>query len=165
MAILLNLVKSCMLFADDIVLCSTRRDHEERKLEEWRRAMEERGWKISKMKTEYMGCNEHQEAEIQLQGETIKRVKTFTYLGSTLAEDGEVDAEVTHRVQSGWNNWKRVSGMLCERRMNVKIKGKLSITLVRPALYGAETWALKKAQEKKLEVAEMRMLRWICGVT
>ena len=39
-------------------------------------------------------------------------------------------------------------------------------TVVRPALlYGAETWALKKAQEKKLEVAEMRMLRWMCGVT
>ena len=34
-------------------------------------------------------------------------------------------------------------------------------TVVRPALmYGAETWASKKAQEKKLEVVEMR-----CGVT
>ena len=29
----------------------------------------------------------------------------------------------------------------------------------------AETWALKKAQENKLEVAEIRMLRWMCGVT
>ena len=29
----------------------------------------------------------------------------------------------------------------------------------------AETWALKKAHENKLEVAEMRMLRWMCGVT
>ena len=28
-----------------------------------------------------------------------------------------------------------------------------------------KTWALKKAHEKKLEVAEMRMLRWMCGVT
>ena len=24
------------------------------------------------------------------------------------AEDGELDAEVTHRVQSGWKNWKSV---------------------------------------------------------
>ena len=32
-------------------------------------------------------------------------------------------------------------------------------------LYGAETWAEKKAQEKKLDVAEMRMLRWMSGVT
>ena len=93
-----------MLFADDIVLCSTRRDHVERKLEEWRIAMEERGLTISRRKTEYLGCNEHQDAEIQLQGETVKRVKTLTYLGSTLAEDGELDAEVTHRVQSGWKN-------------------------------------------------------------
>ena len=77
----------CMLFADDIVLCSTRRDHVERKHEEWRIAMEERGLKISRRKTEYLGCNEHQDAEIQLQGETVKKVKTFTYLGSTLAKD------------------------------------------------------------------------------
>ena len=39
-------------------------------------------------------------------------------------------------------------------------------TVVRPAmLYGGETWAVKKAQEKKLDVAEMRMLRWMSGVT
>ena len=29
----------------------------------------------------------------------------------------------------------------------------------------AETWAAKKAQEKKLNVAEKRMLRWVFGVT
>ena len=114
-----------MLSADDIVRCSTRSDHVERKLEEWRRAMEERGLKISRRKTEYLGCNEHQDAEIHLQEETVKRVKTFTYLGSTLAEDGELDAEVTHRVQTGWKNWKRVAGVLCDTRMNMKIKGKV----------------------------------------
>ena len=156
----------CMLFADDIVLCGTRRDHVERKLEEWRTAMGERGLTISRKKTEYLGCNEHQDAEIQFQGEPLKRVKTFTHLGSTLAEDGELDAEVTHRVQRGWKNWKKVSGVSCDRRMNMKINGKVYRTVVRPALmHGAETWALKKAQEKKLEVAEMRMLRWMCGVT
>ena len=32
-------------------------------------------------------------------------------------------------------------------------------------MYGAETWALKKAQEKKLEVAEMRTLHCMCRVT
>ena len=32
-------------------------------------------------------------------------------------------------------------------------------------MYGADTWAVKKAQEKKLEVAEMRMLRWMSEVT
>ena len=88
-----------MLFADDTVLCSTRRERLERKLGEWRRAMEERGLKISRKKTEYLGCTEHQDAEIHLQGETVNRVKTFTYLGSILAEDGQLDTEVTQSVE------------------------------------------------------------------
>ena len=91
----------CILFADDIVMCSTRREHVERKIEGWRRAMGERGLKFSTQKTELFGCNEHQYAEIHLQAATVKRVKTFTYLESTLAEAGELDAEVIHRVQSG----------------------------------------------------------------
>ncbi|XP_068233602.1 uncharacterized protein [Palaemon carinicauda] len=32
-------------------------------------------------------------------------------------------------------------------------------------MYAAETWAIKKTEEKKLDVAELRMLRWMCGVT
>ena len=49
----------------------------------------------------------------------------------------------------------------------MKITGKVYRTVVRTALMygGRETWALKKAQENKSEVAEMRMLRWMCGVT
>ena len=32
-------------------------------------------------------------------------------------------------------------------------------------MYGAETWAVKKTREKKLGLAEMRMLGWMNGVT
>ena len=32
-------------------------------------------------------------------------------------------------------------------------------------LYGSETWATTKRQEKRIEVTEMRMRRWMCGVT
>ena len=56
--------------------------------------------------------------------------------------------------------------LLCHRRISLRVKGKVYKTVVRPAMmYGAETWAVKKAQEKKLDVAEMRMLRWMSGVT
>ena len=74
--------------------------------------------------------------------------------------------EMTHRIQSGWQNWKRVLGILCDRRIRLRVKRKVYKTVVRPAMmYGAETWAVKKAQEKKLDVAEMRMLRRMSGVT
>ena len=40
--------------------------------------------------------------------------------------------------------------------------GEVYKTVIRPAMmYGAETWAVKK----KLDVAEMRMLGWMSGVT
>ena len=48
----------------------------------------------------------------------------------------------------------------------MKLKGNVYRTVVRPALlYGAETWATTRGQEARLEVNEMRMLRWMCGVT
>ena len=44
----------------------------------------------------------------------------------------------------------------------MKLQGKVYKAVVRPAmLYGAET----RGQEARLEVNEMRMLRWMCGVT
>ena len=50
--------------------------------------------------------------------------------------------------------------------MPVKLKGKVYKTVIRPdMLYGVETWATMKRQEKRIEVTEMRMLRWTCGVT
>ena len=32
-------------------------------------------------------------------------------------------------------------------------------------LYGSECWTLKRKHEHKMDVAEMRMLKWICGHT
>ena len=56
--------------------------------------------------------------------------------------------------------------ILCDTKISARVKGKVYKTVVRPAMiYGAETWPIKKAQEKRLEVTEMRMLRWMCGVT
>ena len=38
--------------------------------------------------------------------------------------------------------------------------------VIRPTLlYGAECWQIKKTQVQRLMVAEMRMIRWMCGFT
>ena len=47
----------CTLYADDIVLCATRREVVEKKVEEWRRAMEDRGLNINRRETVYLRCN------------------------------------------------------------------------------------------------------------
>ena len=50
--------------------------------------------------------------------------------------------------------------------LNAKLNGKTYKTAVRPAMfYSSETCGVKKAQEKKMEVVEMKMERWMGGVT
>ena len=78
----------------------TRREHVERKLDELRRAMEERGLKINRNNTNTWVQRIPRRRD-PFTGRYLKKAKTFT----TLVEDGELDADVNHRVQSGWNNW------------------------------------------------------------
>ncbi|KAK3516862.1 hypothetical protein QTP70_027082, partial [Hemibagrus guttatus] len=157
-----------MMFADDIVICSESREQVEENLERWRFALERRGMKVSCSKTEYMCVNEREgSGTVRLQGEEVKKVQEFKYyLGSTVQSNGESGKEVKKRVQAGWNGWRKVSGVLCDRKISARIKGKVYRTVVRPAmLYGLETVSLKKRQESELEVAELKMLRFSLGVT
>ncbi|KAK3513042.1 hypothetical protein QTP70_000198 [Hemibagrus guttatus] len=156
-----------MMFADDIVICSESREQVEENLERWRFALERRGMKVSRSKTEYMCVNEREgSGTVRLQGEEVKKVQEFKYLGSTVQSNGECGKEVKKRVQAGWNGWRKVWGVLCDRKISARIKGKVYRTVVRPAmLYGLETVSLRKRQESELEVAELKMLRFSLGVT
>ena len=103
---------------------------------------------------------------VNILGEELERVTHFKYLGTSMEEEGGMETEITKRVGAGWRNWKKCSVVLCDRRMSVKLKGNAYKTVIRPAMiYGAETWVTTKRQEKRIEVTDMRMLRWMCGVT
>ena len=158
-----------MMFADDIVICSESKEQVEEKLEGWIYALERRGMKVNRRKTEYMCVNERQDnssSTVKMQGEEVTKVDDFKYLGSTVQSNGECGREVKKRVQAGWNGWRRMSGVICDRRVPARVKGKVYKVAVRPAmLYGLETVALTKRQEAEMEVAELKMLRFSLGVT
>ncbi|KAK3517905.1 hypothetical protein QTP70_027308 [Hemibagrus guttatus] len=83
-----------MMFADDIVICSESREQVEENLERWRFALERRGMKVSRGKTEYMCVNEREgSGTVRLQGEEVKKVQEFKYLGSTVQSNGECGKE------------------------------------------------------------------------
>jgi len=156
-----------MMFADDIVICGDSKDQVEESLERWRYALERRGMKVSRTKTEYLCVNEREEGDtVRMQGVGLNKVTDFKYLGSTVQNDGKCEKEVKRRVQAGWNGWRSVTGVICDRHVPAEMKGRIYKTVVRPALmYGLETVALTKKQEAELEVAEMKMLRFALGVT
>ena len=123
--------------------------------------------KVSRSKTEYLCINGGNDDEtVKMEDTKVPRVKEFKYLGSTVQESGGCEREVKKRVQAGWNGWRRVSGVICDKRLPARVKGKVYSSVVRPAMvYGLETAAVTKKQVEEMEVAEMKMLRFTMGVT
>ena len=123
--------------------------------------------KVSRSKTKYLCINGGNDDEtVKMEDTKVPRVKEFKYLGSMVQESGSVEREVKKRVQAEWNKWRRVSGVICDRRLPARVKGKVYSSVVRPAMvYGLETVAVTKKQVEEMEVTEMKMLRFATGVT
>ncbi|XP_015158910.1 uncharacterized protein [Solanum tuberosum] len=130
----------CMLFADDIVLIDETRDRVNARLEVWRQTLESKGFRLSRTKTEYLGCKfsdalDEADVEVRLATQSIPKKESFKYLGSVIQGSGDIDDDVTHRIGVAWMKWRLASGVLCDKKIPPKLKG------------------------------EMRMLRWMCGHT
>ena len=155
-----------MLFADYVVLSIQNHRELEDDLEIWRNALERRDLKGSRSKTNYLklgGVDDRE--ELKLQGEKVKRAKN-KYLGSTVSSDGRCKEEVRRKIQAEWMSWKKVTGVLNNKKLSARVKGKIYKSVVRPAmLYGMETMAVTERQVGKIEVVELKMVRGALGVT
>ena len=160
----------CMMFADDVVLVGESPEELGERLEVWREALEGKGLRISRSKTEVIvfdfGESDSARQVMKMGDDEVGEVDKFKYLGSVVQNNGGNEEDVKNRIKCGWLKWREASGVLCDRRMPIRLKGKFYKTVVRPAmLYGSECWAVDKKTEQRMSVAEMRMLRWMSGVT
>jgi hypothetical protein len=154
----------CMLFTDDVVLMDESKTGVDQKLELWRRTLEAKVFRLSRSKTEKMKCDfcatTQEEGDVRLDGQVVSKKDTFRYLGLMLQKNGDIDEDVSHRIKAGWLKWHQASGVLCDPRVPLKLKGKFYRTAIRPdMLYGAECWPTKRQHVQQLSVAEMCMLR------
>ena len=59
-----------------------------------------------------------------------------------------------------------MSEVLCDRKLSARVKGKMYKSVVRTAmLCGMEMVAVTERQKGKMEVAELKMVRWALRVT
>ena len=80
------------MFANDVVLSRQNHRELEEDLEIWRNALERRGLKVSRSKTEYLKVGGADVGdELKLPGDVVKRVKNFKYLGSTVNTGGRCE--------------------------------------------------------------------------
>ncbi len=51
---------------------------------------------------------------------TTPTIKVFKYLGSVFAAGGS-ETHVNNRVKAAWARWRKVSGVICDKKMPIKI--------------------------------------------
>nr|XP_043619607.1 uncharacterized protein LOC122591401 [Erigeron canadensis] len=149
----------CMIFTDDIARIARSMNELNRRLEKWRAALEDNGLCVSREKTKYLRCDFDKQEIRQNWDEDIR-------IGERIHKLGGIDEYMIHRIQAGWMRWRAASGVMCDKRIPLKLKGKFYRVAIRPVmLYGSECWPMMKLQASRVEVTEMRMLRWSCGKT
>jgi hypothetical protein len=110
--------------------------------------LEAKVFRLSRSKTEYIkydfSATTQEEGDVRLDGQVVPKKDTFRYLGSMLQKNGDINENVSNRIKVGWLKWRQVSGVLCDPRVPLKVKGKFYRTAIRSAmLYGAEYWHTK----------------------
>ena len=105
-------VPGSMMFADDIVLRGDDERDMSAYLDTWRRALYDRGMRISRPKTQFIdfkfGQDNGQGREpVKILGQELQRLHHFKYLGSIVEETGGMTTEIPQRVSAAWINWKR----------------------------------------------------------
>jgi len=94
----------------------------------------------------------------------ILSVDKFCYLSDMLSVDGNADVAVETGIRIGWNKSRQLVSLLTNKDISLIVRGRLYGSCVRSSVRGSETWPVRKENEVALQRAEMRMVRWMCGV-
>jgi len=79
--------------------------------------------------------------------------------------DGDADAAVENRIWIGWNKFWQLVPLLTNNNISLKVRERLYSGCVWSSmLHVNKTWPVRKENEVALKQAEMRMVRWMCGM-
>ena len=83
----------------------------------------------------------------QIDGETVKTVSDFIFLGSKITADGDCSHEIKRRLVLGRKVMTNLDSILKSRDITLPTKVCLVKAMVFPVvIYGCESWTVKKAE-------------------
>ena len=88
-----------LLFADDIVMVTERKENMQKNLDVLKAAMEKWGMKMHLRKTRVMVVSKAGEGcSVTIDGEKIEEEQSLKYLGSIISADGSCDEDIKQRI-------------------------------------------------------------------
>ena len=92
----------------------------------------------------------------QIDGETMETVTDFIFLGSRITTDGDCSHEIKRRLVLGRKAMTNLDSILKSRDITLLTKVCLVKAMVLPvAMYGCESWTIKKAEHRRIDVLEL----------
>ena len=165
---------SVLLFDDDAVLVSDKRENLECLVAEFERMCREKKLKVNPGKSKVLcmegKCMEengavNEWAGLQLEGESLEKVNVFRYLGMDIAAGGGINEEINHRIAEGMKALGGLREIWKRGKITRDVKVKMFECFCVPSLlYGCETWTMNAKVRKRVEVFEMKGLRSASGV-
>ena len=97
-------------------------------------------------------------------GETVETVSDFIFLGSKITADGDCSHEIKRCLPLGRKVMTNLDSIFKSRDVTLPTKVRLVKAMVFPVvMYGCESWAVKKAEHRKIDAFELccwrRLLR------
>ena len=101
---------------------------------------------------------------VVINGEEIKKVSSFCYLGDFIGQRGECFNATTARIRSAWKKFRDLLPVLTCCGLSLKSHGYACNACVHSVLlYSSETWAATQEDFSCLNRSDMMMIRWICS--
>ncbi|VDO73608.1 unnamed protein product [Schistosoma curassoni] len=123
------------------------------------------GLDIHKGKSRILRYNTECTNPITIDGEDLEDVKTFTYLGSIIDEQGGSDADVKARIGKARAAYLQLTNIWNSKQLSANTKVSIFNTNVKTVLpYGAETWRTTKVIILKIHVFINSCLRKILRI-
>lgn len=87
---------------------------------------------------------EHKFSIASQEEDEIPKRRSFMYLAFIIKENREIDEDVTYII----------SGVLCDKNVSPRLKGKICRVIVRSTMFYGECWLVKNSHIQKMNVAK-----------
>ncbi|XP_068222597.1 uncharacterized protein [Palaemon carinicauda] len=138
-----------------LVITSENEEDLQWRVVKWQETLERRGFKVNVDETETMVNSKEGNDRLAIhenRGSIINQVGQFTCLNSTISQEGGCKAEVEKRIKAAWGKGREVAEVVCDKKIQIKIKVKLYRIQTRPVLiYGTGTWAQNEKRKQSLK--------------
>ena len=152
-------------FADDLALLSSNHGHMQEKTDRLVFIAKKVGLFINTGKTEIITINSTTQRQLEIDGEEIKKVEKFTYLGSVLSSDNGTKCDIESRLSKARFAFSQLSTIWRSNKYSLKTKLRLYNSNVKSVmLYGSECWRVVQSEMNKVSAFHNTCLRRICKI-